>query len=69
VAEPERARREVGGGWRKQAERLGRGCEEIAGRLSMSCALMSFTQPQRHDHGAVTQPAGAVFFPQMHFRA
>jgi transcriptional regulator NrdR family protein len=35
VAEPERARREVGGGWREQAERLGRGCEEIACRLSI----------------------------------
>jgi hypothetical protein len=39
AAEAERAHREVGGGWREQAERLERGCVEIACRLQMGCTL------------------------------
>ena len=45
AAEPERARREFGDGWHEQAERLGRGWEEIAYRLAMCCALPSSYQP------------------------
>jgi hypothetical protein len=49
------ARREDGGGWRGQAERLGRGYEEIACRLSISCGLTSL--PARRAAASFRHPS------------